>query len=141
MKKSDMKYFAKAAKVASISDFKQVHIGCVAVYKGKIIGIGCNTNKTHPIQKKYNKYRDVQGCCNPNLYNAPKMHAEINCLNQIRHLDINFSKVKLYIYRQRKDREFSIARPCDSCMRAIKSMNIHEIYFTGNEKYEYEKVS
>ena len=95
--KSDYRYFDKARQTAAMSDFYKTHIGCVAVYQGSIIGIGCNCNKTHPIQKKYNKYRK------PSENMLPKLHTEINCINSIRHLNINFSKVKLYIYRIRKD--------------------------------------
>mgnify|MGYP004658664663 CR=1 FL=1 len=50
--KSDMRYFQKARQAAEISDYKRTHIGCVAVYQGNIIGIACNTNKTHPMQKR-----------------------------------------------------------------------------------------
>lgn len=59
--KNDYRYFDKAKQTASTSDYYKTHIGCVAVYQGSIIGIGCNCNKTHPIQKKYNIY--------PPLYN------------------------------------------------------------------------
>ena len=100
IKNSDINYFNKAKKTAMISDFSRTHIGCIAVYQGNIIGIGCNTNKTHPYQKYYNRYREYSEIL------PAKLHAEINCLNQIRHLDINFSKVKLYIYRIRKDQPF-----------------------------------
>ncbi len=129
---TDYKYFAKARKIASVSDYKKQHIGCVAVYQGQVIGLGCNCNKTHPTQQFYNKYRIH---CDSML---PKLHAEINCLNQIRHLDINFSKVKLYIYRIRKDQPFGLARPCPSCMAAIKDLGIRNIYYTTNEGYSYE---
>ena len=88
---TDYKYFQKAHQIATISDYKKTHVGCVAVYQGQVIGLGCNCNKTHPIQKKYNRYRK------PSDSMLPKLHAEISCLNQIKHLDINFSKVKLYI--------------------------------------------
>lgn len=131
-----MKYFAKAAKVASISDFKQVHFGCIAVYKSTIIGAGFNTNKTHPIQKYYNRYREEPG----NSHFSPKLHAEINCLNQIRHLDIDFSKVKLYIYRARNDRAYSLSRPCPSCMAAIKDLGVKDIYYTSDDGYVHEKI-
>lgn len=47
----DYKYFDKARQAALISDFRKIHIGCIAVYQGTVIGIGCNCNKTHPIQK------------------------------------------------------------------------------------------
>ena len=48
--KTDIKFFKKARKVALLSDYKKVYIGCIAVYQRKIIGIGCNLEKTHPIQ-------------------------------------------------------------------------------------------
>ena len=129
---TDYKYFQKAHQIATISDYKKTHVGCVAVYQGQVIGLGCNCNKTHPVQKKYNRYRkDLM---------LPKLHAEISCLNQIKHLDINFSKVKLYIYRIRKDQPFGMARPCPSCMAAIRDLGIRNIYYTTNAGYAHEKL-
>lgn len=131
--KSDMNYFKKASKIAEVSDFDKINIGCIAVYQGTIIGVGFNTNKTHPIQKKYNKYRNGEDF-------IPKLHAEINCLNSIRHLDINFTKVKLYIYRKRKTAKYGMSRPCPSCMAAIKDLGIKNIYYTTNDGYSYERL-
>lgn len=131
---SDYKYLNKARQVASISDYKKIHVGCVAVYQGQIIGLGCNTNKTHPIQYYYNRYRKQSDTM------LPKLHAEISCINQIKHLDINFSKVKLYIYRIRKDQPFGLSHPCPSCMAAIKDLGIKDIYYTTNDGYAYEKL-
>ena len=130
----DYRYFDKARQVATISDFNKFHIGCVAVYQGQIIGLGCNCNKTHPTQHYYNRYRRQSDGM------LPKLHAEINCLNQIRHLDINFSKVKLYIYRIRKDQPHGLARPCPSCMAAIKDLGIRNIYYTTNDGYSLEHL-
>lgn len=130
----DYRYFDKARQIADISDYNRVHIGCVAVYQGQIIGIGCNCNKTHPTQKLYNRYREQSDSM------LPKLHAEISCLNQIKHLDINFTKVKLYIYRIRKDQPFGLSRPCLSCMAAIKDLGIRDIYYTTNDGYAYEKL-
>ena len=131
--KTDMHYFDKASKVAEISDFAKINIGCVAVYQGTIIWVGFNTNKTHPMQKKYNRYRNGENF-------IPKLHAEINCLNQLKHMNVNFAKVKLYIYRKCHDRPFGIARPCPSCMAAIKDFGIRDIYYTTNDGYAYEKL-
>ena len=108
--KTDMHYFVKASQVAEISDFAKINIGCIAVYQGTIIGVGFNTNKTHPMQKKYNRYRNGENF-------TPKLHAEINCLNSIRYLDINFS----------------MCRPCPSCMAAIKDLGIKHVYYTTDE--------
>lgn len=134
LSKIDYKHFSKARQIAGISDFKKIHIGCVAVYQGQIIGLGCNANKTHPMQKFYNRYRQQPD----NL--LPKLHAEISCLNQIKHLNINFSKVKLYIYRIRKDQPYGMARPCPSCMAAIKDLGIKNVYYTTDAGYAYEKI-
>lgn len=131
--KTDMHYFDKASKVAEISDFAKINIGCVAVYQGTIIGVGFNTNKTHPMQKKYNRYRNGENF-------IPKLHAEINCLNSIRYLDINFSKVKLYIYRKRKSAKYGMCRPCPSCMAAIKDLGIKHIYYTTDKGFVYERM-
>ena len=130
----DYRYFDKARQIADISDYSRIHIGCIAVYHGQIIGIGCNTNKTHPAQKFYNRYRE------PSDTMLPKLHAEISCISQIKNLDINFSKVKLYIYRIRKDQPFGLARPCPSCMAAIKDLSIRDVYYTTNDGYAYEKL-
>lgn len=135
--KTDHKYFIKAKQVANISDYHKTHIGCVAVYQGQVIGIGCNCNKTHPIQKYYNKYRDIN--CN-GFEVLPKLHAEINCINSIKHLNINFARVKLYIYRVRKDQPFGMSRPCPSCMAAIRDLGIRDIYYTTNMGYGHEKM-
>lgn len=130
----DMKNFAKARKAASISDFQKTHVGCIAIYQNCIIGTGCNTNKTHPTQKHYNKYRGLSEVL------LPKLHAEINCINQIQHLNVHFPKVKLYIYRIRKDQPFGLARPCSSCMAAIKDLGIRDIYYTSNDGYVHERI-
>lgn len=139
MTKSDYKYFNKAKQVAMVSDFKKVHIGCVAVYKGNVIAIGCNTNKTHPAQKYYNQFRTPEGE-DVSMASIPKLHAEINCLNQLKHMNVNFAKVKLYIYRKCHDRPFGIARPCPSCMAAIKDFGIRDIYYTTNDGFSYERI-
>ena len=75
---TDFRYFNKAHQVAKISDYKKQHIGCVAVYQGQVIGLGCNCNKTHPTQKYYNQYREQSDSM------LPKLHAEISsaCFRQ-----------------------------------------------------------
>lgn len=135
--RQDYQYFKKAKEISKNSDFNKIHIGCIAVYQGNIIGVGYNSNKTHPVQKYYSKYRNNRIYCG---YLAPKLHAEISCLNTIRFMDINFSKVKLYIYRSRKDQEYGLSRPCPSCMAAIKDLGIKHIYYTTNDGFAYEEM-
>lgn len=136
LSKSDYKYFAKARQIADVSDFHNIHVGCVAVYQGSIIGIGCNANKTHPLQDYYNQYRRN----NQQNEFVAKLHAEISCISSIRQMDINFAKVKLYIYRQRCDQEYGLARPCPSCMAAIRDLGVRHIYYTTDTGFAYERI-
>lgn len=119
-----------------MSDFKQVHIGCIAVYKGHVLSVGYNTNRTHPLQKKYNKYRKMRS---DGFEPMPKLHAEISCLLQIKDLDIDFNKVKLYIYRENKNGNLAICRPCPACMKLIDELGIKEIYYTTNGGFAFEE--
>lgn len=135
MTKSDYRYFNKARDAAMLSDYAKIHVGCIAVYHSSIIGIGCNLNKTHPTQQYYNRYRIKSD------FLLPKLHAEINCINSIKDYDIDFAKVKLYIYRVRTEQPFGISRPCPSCMAAIRDLGIKDIYYTTNDGYAYEKIS
>lgn len=132
-----MNYFDKAKNVSFLSDFKQTHIGCVAIYKKQVIGVGYNTNKTHPIQMKYNKYRDLEW---NGIQPKAKLHAELMCLLNIKDLNIDFAKVKIFIYREDKNGRLALSRPCEACMRAIKDLGIKEINYTIYQGYVKEKI-
>ena len=131
----DYKYFNFAKSIALLSDFNKFHIGCVAVYKGKVLSVGFNTNKTCPLQKRFNKYRnDYEG------FIFHKTHAEISCLSSIWNLDIDWGKVKLYIYRIRHDIPFGISRPCSACLAAIREKGIKNIYYTTDSGFINEII-
>ena len=127
-----MNYFDKAKNVSYLSDFKQTHIGCIAIYKKQIIGVGYNTNKTHPLQFIYNKYRDLEW---NGIQPKAKLHAEMMCLLSIKNLSVDFSKVKLYIYREDKKGQLALSKPCKACIRAIKDLGIKEINYTDYNGY------
>lgn len=133
MTKSDYRYFHKAGQLAQLSNYHKSPTGCIAVYHGNIIATGYNCNKTHPTQKLYNRFREKQ-----NTF-LPKLHAEISCINSIKNLDIDFSKVQLYIYRIRRDQPFGLSRPCPSCMAAIRDLGSRDIYYTTNNGYTHER--
>lgn len=126
--------FEKARKAALNADFHGQHVGCVITYKGIPIATGSCSEKTHPNQKVYNEYRKPQ--LNQEL--LPKVHAEIAALNKIRYMDLNPKKLAIYTYRTRKDQQYGMARPCKSCLIAIKDMGIRDIYYTTNNGYAHE---
>lgn len=133
--KSHRAYFKAAKSVSDMSDFPRVKVGCVAVYKHKIISSGYNSYVTNPLQKRYNKFRfDTDSTLH-------SKHAEVDCLLPlINRKDIDFSRVILYIYRQYKSGDPGVARPCDSCFNLIKDLGIRTVYYTGDNSYISEEI-
>lgn len=131
-------FFRKAAEQAKKSDYvgpnSSPAVGCVISYKGTILALGHNSNKTSPIQKKYNRKRFAD------VGTPDKLHAECSALTKIKFLDIDFSKVQLYTYRELKSGKIANSRPCPSCMAMIKDMGIKHIYYTTNEGYCEERL-
>lgn len=124
--------------MADMSDYYRTPMGCVVVLGNRVIGYGCNSNKTHPMQMKYNQYRNFGESGSGVIH---KSHAEIAALSPIRHLDIDWSKVGVYVYRKRRDREFGLARPCPACMEIIRNFGVRDIFYTGDGSYIYEKLN
>lgn len=130
-------FLQKAKQMAEISDYHNQHIGCVIVYKNKIISAACNSNKTHPIQKKYNKIRFTvsEGYCPDSL------HAEIHALVTIANMDIDWSKVIVFTYRKMKSGKCGLSRPCPSCMAYIKYLGIKTVVYSTDDGYAIEKIT
>lgn len=128
-------YFNAAQAVASTSTFRKHNIGCIVVWKHKIISSGTNSYKTNPLQKKYNQYRFKED--EGNHY----IHAEIDAiLPLLDRKDINFSTVSLYIFRSHKNGDNALARPCKSCMRLIKELGVKHLYYTNEKGYSHEQL-
>lgn len=139
----DEKMFAAARRVAKTSDFDTFHMGCVIVYKKHIIGAAANSDKTHPMQAKYNYYRKFNKTNNGIKHSV---HAEIAAINSIPYTigrEVEWSKVKIYIYRIAPGLPggYGIAKPCPGCMQAIRDMGIQHIYYTGEGSYIYERLN
>ena len=111
-------------------------IGAVAVYKGSIVATACNTNKTSPLQAKYNVYRFKDS------NTLDKAHAEVVLVQKLRWKfgnGLDWSKVHLYLYREYKDGTLAPSRPCKSCLAMIKELGIKRIAYTTEDGYAEEK--
>lgn len=135
--KKSLRYFEIARSVSKLSNFKTTskHIGCIVVCDNRVISSGYNSNKTSPLQKKYNKLRFD---CDSTPHT---LHAETDALKPLldRH-DIDFKSVKLYIYRETANGSKGLAKPCESCMALIKNLGIREINYTSDDGYCFEEI-
>lgn len=134
MTTKDYVLFRTAREVSKMSTFKSQHIGCVFVYKNKIVSSGCNSNKTNPLQKKYNAIRF--SCDTPH-----SLHAETDAIIPLlKRKDIDWKHLKVYLYRERADGTIGGSRPCPSCMKMLKDNNIHNIYYTTDDGFAQERI-
>lgn len=134
-------FFNEAKRCSEKSDYHgatYAKIGAVAVFKGVVIAKGYNKNKTHPLQEKYNSYRYDT---NTNHYYPSKIHAEMELVSKIRNLDIDFSKVIIYVYRETKEGHLALARPCRACTQALKDLGIKVVCYTTDDGYCEERYT
>lgn len=134
--KKVLRYLSLAKKASEFSDDENRHLGAIAVYKGIILAVGYNHRKTSPVQKKYNKYRNLDISSNKCTF-----HAESHCLNKIKKLDIDFSKVSVFVYREHKNGTMALARPCEGCRKLIEDLGIKSFYYTTEKGWAYETVN
>lgn len=108
-------------------------LAALVVYKGKVLAVGTNHRKTHPFQSKYGK--NIKS-----IY----LHAETNAIKKSLREKKDLSKCILYIARARGSQKNGYqpgkAKPCVGCMRAIVDFNIKKIYYTTNNRNEYEEL-
>lgn len=130
----DLRHFNAAAKLAELSTFRRVPVGCVVVHKNQIISTGSNKDKTDPLQKKYNGERNVPD------YSPHKVHAEVDAIKHVMGFDVDWSAVSIFVYRKRRDQPHGMARPCKSCMKLIKDLGIRNVYYTTDEGFAQEVI-
>lgn len=131
-------YFKLARNACYYSDNAKARLGAVLVYKNKVLSVGWNQNKTAPIQKRLNAFRDFD----PNAsYAYNSLHAEVSCLSAIMGLDIDWSKTNLFVYRIKKNGDSGYARPCKGCQALIKSLGIKNVYYSCDDNgWAYERM-
>lgn len=135
MSKADNVYFRAAKSVSLLSDYPIHKVGCVVVNKHRIISSGCNSKtKCHPLQAKLHTEEYGEEC-------PGKYHAEISALVPLIRDKVDLTRASIYIFRQHKNGVNALARPCDSCMKIIKSLKIRRIYYTVEDGIALEKIN
>lgn len=140
--KSDYKYFDLARREAMNSTYNGFKLGAVIVYKGHVISRGHNSNKTNPMQKKYNqKYRTFRRGEKPVNHS---LHAEMDSIINIpKCIDVNmdYAKAKIYIYRISPGKRLGLglASPCPACRHALRDKGFRDIYYTTDDGFAHER--
>lgn len=129
-------YLNMAHHACYYSDNHKTRLGCVVVYKNKVVSVGWNMNKTNPLQKELNAYR---GFDSTSAYNS--LHAEVHALLKCKNLDIDWGKTSIFVCRIKKNGDSGLSRPCKGCMTLIKKMGIKNIYYSMEDGWGYERIN
>ena len=143
MNKRDYRYFEMARQEALHSDFARFRMGCVIVYKGRVIGRGANSDKTDPIQKLYNKERSFNRSGVKPVKHS--IQAEIAALKSVPYPiqeAIDWNKAKIYVFRicPGKKLKQGMSRCCPACMKALRDRGISKIYYSTDDGYAEERI-
>lgn len=135
-----MRFFKFAREAMLKADYtgrgSSPRLGAVAVYKGAIIGEAWNTNKTSPLQARYNEYRYH----NPSL--PDKQHCENLLVQRIRWRfgdSLDWRRVHIYLYRELKNGKLAMARPCTACFHLLRDLGVRKVYYTTENGYVEER--
>lgn len=112
------------ALAEDVEPVSRVRLVAAVLYKNKIISIGKNQYKTHPVMKKFGRNSEA-------IY----LHAEIDAINKAAKLlsEKQFKKSHLYVVRVKKDGSLGLAKPCNGCQKCIDHYNINTVEYTSNE--------
>jgi deoxycytidylate deaminase len=146
-------YFNLARLMAEKSEFNH-KIGCVIVKDNKIISLGFNQKRTHPMQFLFSEKVRIKNINNNKTQKEilwdnrifRYIHAEIDAISSIIrmrniHSETDRKKVEnasIYIYRQNKNGTPALARPCAVCLYAIKFFKFRRMYYTTNDGFARE---
>lgn len=121
----------KAATLGQLSDVPTYKIGAILVFRKSIIATGFNKQKSHPLQLKYNQYREV------GKRHRSFVHAEIDCLKNIRYVP---KGATLFVGRKDMQGNPAMCRPCEACLQLIMLYNITEIVYNTPNGFAIEHL-
>lgn len=133
--KLNSKMFNVAQSVSELSEFPRIQIGAVIARKHMILAVGTNQEKSHPLQKKYNRNRfeKEQDTCQHHL------HAEMDALLKVKN-NTDLFKATIYVFRRNGNGNLAMSRPCAACMTKIKEVGIRKIHYTTDAGYAFEQL-
>ena len=110
--------------------FKHV---AVIVKGGKILSIGFNNMRSHPMaMKPLNVLKNKKEIDELDLRT---IHAEMDAIRKIKDKSL-LSSCEIWIYSEDKKGNLRISKPCELCLYYINLYNIKNIYYTNNNFWE-----
>ena len=102
--------------------------------RNRIISIGWNSLKTHPLNLKYNYVNKLK----ENISNIVGTHSELNAVIRLGEEDC--SGLTLINTRINRNNELDYSAPCHGCIDMINQLNFKNIYYS-NSLGKFERMS
>lgn len=116
--------FRAAIAAASQSEDYQYKLGAAIFAKKRLISVGANNAKTHPLSKFYGRPVTV--------------HAEMQAIIRANNLVESLEGLVLVVARIKRNGELGMARPCSGCQEIIKHHKIKEVWYTTENGWAKE---
>lgn len=139
-RKRDLKYFNRALSLAHTStyDSKNIKIGATVVDKRGNTYDGCNSKKSHPLQRQFN-HRRFSGVHLDTVTHA--MHAEMAAIKLAINKRVDLTGASVYVARVGgRDSLYGMCRPCAACLGAAIAVGITDIFYTTECGYAHERI-
>lgn len=115
-----LKIAIEAAKANPIIDLPRM--AAVITRRSKVISIGLNKHKTHPMAKRFQKHSKAE--C---------LHAEIDAIRNAIKNGETLQNCSIYVARVLKNNQLALAMPCEGCKDAIDTYGISNTFWTKNQ--------
>lgn len=106
------------------------------VYKNRLLVIGVNQTKTHPLQAEFSKHKE-----------SVFLHAEVDAIRIFNNqLQIPTSKLTMFVSRAKKSFRNNklqvpgLAKPCSGCQKCLKHFGINHVYYTTDIPGEVKRL-
>lgn len=112
-------HLARAVRVAEESTCRQKHGAVVALGRGRVLAVGVNSFRSHPMHVTDPK-------------REASFHAEVAVLRQLNY-DVNDGRSVLFVARVNRLGEPMLSMPCPECRIAIAKAGVGKVVYTGIE--------
>lgn len=117
-----MNNWFELAKVMAKKSELNIRVGAVLVKKNRVIAVGFNKSKTHPIVKRFDYSKGGR-------FKNPGIHGEVDCVLRSDLRDGEVVGAKMYVVRINKSGEFVASKPCLACLSMLKSYGVDKVLF------------
>jgi hypothetical protein len=109
---------------------KRCHHFSFVLYKNRIISIGYNSQKTHPVNLKNRKKSLKTG---EDFSDQKYVCSEFSAINKLKNMtNIDSKKCVLVNLRYNRNGKVDMSKPCMSCENLLKYFNFKKVIWTNN---------